>query len=75
MSLPLGIVALCLIVGGWLISRAWDEMSWRRDERDAEIRLRCVVAAQRAEEATADAFARTLEEIQALAVTHPWDVA
>jgi hypothetical protein len=78
-SLPLGIAALALVAGGWLIRYAWSEIAWRRDERDAEIRLRCILAAQRArepaEDATADAFARTLEEIRGLAVASPWDVS
>lgn len=79
MSLTLGVVALCLIAGGWLLSRAWVELSWRRDEREAEIRLRCVLAAQLArelaEDAMVDAFGRTLSEIRDLPVANPWDVA
>lgn len=79
MSLLLGIVVLCLIAGGCLIHRAWDEVSWRRDERDAERCLRLALLRERAcevaEDATVDAFGRTLEEIQTLPIQNPWSVA
>ena len=75
MSLTLGIVALALIAGGILISKAWDEHQWRRDERDAERRLANLLRDQKLREyAEWGEFKGTHDEIAALPIANPWTV-
>lgn len=75
MSLMVGIVGLCLIAGG-LAHKAWDEHCWRRDERAAEGRLSGLIREQRLREyAEWGEFKNTHDEIVALKVADPWEVA
>lgn len=79
MSLSVGLAALALIAGAYLVRRAYEECLWRRDERRAWQRLEYVALSARAREIWDDGvwgpFKGTHDEIEALPVADPWDVA